>query len=115
MNARVVVGWPVPPVQGKCAVAGAGAGEGPAAVGKHRAGLAKVLVFLKPGDCLMVWRLDRLGRSLSHPLATVNELKAWGRFRSQTEQMDTTTPLGRLPGPDRPASRRQALREYPIF
>ena len=60
-----------------------------------RAGLAKALAFLKPDDCLVVWKLDRLGRSLSHLLATVNELKDRGiAFRSLTEQMDTTTPQG---------------------
>ena len=60
-----------------------------------RAGLAAALAFLKPGDCLVVWKLDRLGRSLSHLLATVNELKERGvAFRSLTEQMDTTTPQG---------------------
>jgi len=40
-----------------------------------RAGLTKALSFLRPGDCLVVWKLDRLGRSLPHLLATVNELK----------------------------------------
>ena len=61
----------------------------------NRAGLEKALAFLKPGDCLVVWKLDRLGRSLSHLLATVNELKGRGiAFRSLTEQMDTTTPQG---------------------
>src|SRR5271167_1368948 len=60
-----------------------------------RGGLAKALVFLKPGDCFVVWKLDRLGRSLSHLLTTVNELKDRGvAFRSMTEQMDTTTPQG---------------------
>jgi DNA invertase Pin-like site-specific DNA recombinase len=60
-----------------------------------RTGLAKALAFLKPSDCLVVWKLDRLGRSLSHLLAIVNELKARGiAFRSLTEQMDTTTPQG---------------------
>src|SRR5271156_1842658 len=60
-----------------------------------RTGLAKALAFLKPGDCLVVWKLDRLGRSLSHLLSTVNELKRRGiGFRSLTEQMDTTTPQG---------------------
>ena len=62
-----------------------------------RAGLAKALAFLQPGDCFVVWKLDRLGRSLPHLLATVNDLKARGvAFRSLTEQMDTTTPQGEL-------------------
>lgn len=61
----------------------------------ERAGLAKALAFLRPGDCLVVWKLDRLGRSLPHLLATVNDLKSRGvAFRSLTEQMDTTTPQG---------------------
>ena len=60
-----------------------------------RAGLAKALAFIEPGDCLVVWKLDRLGRSLPHLLTTVSELKTRGiAFRSLTEQMDTTTPQG---------------------
>ena len=60
-----------------------------------RAGLAKALAFLRPGDCLVVWKLDRLGRSLPHLLSTVTDLKLRGiAFRSLTEQMDTTTPQG---------------------
>jgi DNA invertase Pin-like site-specific DNA recombinase len=60
-----------------------------------RAGLAKALAFLRPGDCLVVWKLDRLGRSLPHLLSTVTDLKVRGiAFRSLTEQMDTTTPQG---------------------
>jgi DNA invertase Pin-like site-specific DNA recombinase len=62
-----------------------------------RAGLAAALAFLRPGDCLVVWKLDRLGRSLPHLLAVVNDLKARGvAFRSLTEAMDTTTPQGEL-------------------
>jgi DNA invertase Pin-like site-specific DNA recombinase len=61
----------------------------------ERTGLAKALAFVRPGDCLVVWKLDRLGRSLPHLLATVNDLKTRGiAFRSLTEQMDTTTPQG---------------------
>jgi DNA invertase Pin-like site-specific DNA recombinase len=61
----------------------------------ERAGLAKALAFLRPDDCLAVWKLDRLGRSLPHLLSTVNGLKERGvAFRSLTEQMDTTTPQG---------------------
>jgi len=60
-----------------------------------RAGLAKALAFIRPGDCLVVWKLDRLGRSLPHLLTTVTDLKTRGiAFRSLTEQMDTTTPQG---------------------
>jgi DNA invertase Pin-like site-specific DNA recombinase len=60
-----------------------------------RAGLAKALAFLKAGDCLVVWKLDRLGRSLPHLLTTVTDLRQRGiAFRSLTEQMDTTTPQG---------------------
>lgn len=60
-----------------------------------RVGLARALAFIQAGDCLVVWKLDRLGRSLSHLLATVTDLKKRGiAFRSLTEQMDTTTPQG---------------------
>jgi len=60
-----------------------------------RAGLADALAFIRPGDCLVVWKLERLGRSLPHLLATVTDLKTRGiAFRSLTEQMDTTTPQG---------------------
>lgn len=40
-----------------------------------RPGLSKALAFVHPGDVLVVWKLDRLGRSLSHLLSIVNELK----------------------------------------
>jgi DNA invertase Pin-like site-specific DNA recombinase len=60
-----------------------------------RAGLARALAFIRPGDCLVVWKLDRLGRSLPHLLTTVTDFKMRGiAFRSLTEQMDTTTPQG---------------------
>lgn len=61
----------------------------------ERTGLTKALGFIKSGDCLVVWKLDRLGRSLPHLLTTVNDLRARGvGFRSLTEQMDTATPQG---------------------
>ena len=45
----------------------------------------------------MVWKLDRLGRSLSHLIEVVDSLKEKGAaFRSLTEGMDTTTPSGEL-------------------
>ena len=60
-----------------------------------RPGLQKALAYILPGDCLVVWKLDRLGRSLSHLLYIVTTLQAQGvAFRSLTEQMDTTTPQG---------------------
>ena len=50
-----------------------------------RAGLGKALAFIRPGDCLVVWKLDRLGRSLPHLLTTVTSLKERGiAFRSLT-------------------------------
>ena len=60
-----------------------------------RPGLAQALASIHPGDCLVVWKLDRLGRSLPHLLTTITDLKKRGiAFRSLTEQMDTTTPQG---------------------
>lgn len=62
-----------------------------------RPGLKACLKDLRNGDCLVVWKLDRLGRSLPHLLSIVAELKERGvAFRSLTEQMDTTTPHGEL-------------------
>lgn len=59
--------------------------------------LGKLLERLLPGDTLVVWRLDRLGRSLPHLLATITELEGRGvGFRSVTEAIDTTTPGGQL-------------------
>ena len=52
---------------------------------------------LRIGDVLVVWKLDRLGRSLPNLLAIIADLKERGvAFRSLTEQMDTTTPHGEL-------------------
>jgi DNA invertase Pin-like site-specific DNA recombinase len=60
-----------------------------------RPGLAQALAYVRSGDCLVVWKLDRLGRSLSHLMHIVTDLQARGvAFRSLTEQMDTTTPHG---------------------
>src|SRR3954453_21045445 len=62
-----------------------------------RPGLKACLDFLKPGDTLVVWKLDRLGRSLPHLLTIVTGLRDNGvAFRSQTEGMDTTTLHGEL-------------------
>lgn len=62
-----------------------------------RPGLKACLQDLRNGDCLVVWKLDRLGRSLPHLLSIITDLKGRGvAFRSLTEQMDTTTPHGEL-------------------
>ncbi len=59
--------------------------------------LAAALKDLGPGDVLVVWKLDRLGRSLRHLIDTVAALEARGvGFRSVQESIDTTTPGGRL-------------------
>src|SRR5437870_2245681 len=60
-----------------------------------RPGLAQALAYVRSGDCLVVWKLDRLGRSLAHLIHIVTDLQAQGiAFRSLTEQMDTTAPQG---------------------
>jgi DNA invertase Pin-like site-specific DNA recombinase len=62
-----------------------------------RPGLIRALEFVRPGDCLVVWKLDRLGRSLSHLLSIITGLRTKRvGFRSLTEQMDTTTAHGEL-------------------
>ncbi len=59
--------------------------------------LAEVLAYLRPGDTLVVWRLDRLGRSLKHLIETVAALAERGiGFRSLGERIDTTTSGGKL-------------------
>lgn len=59
--------------------------------------LARALDRLEEGDTLVVWRLDRLGRSLAHLIVTVNELHERGvGLRSIHENIDTTTSTGRL-------------------
>ena len=62
-----------------------------------RPGLKRCLEYLTAGDVLVVWKLDRLGRSLPHLVALLEELRGRGvQFRSLTEGMDTTTPSGEL-------------------
>ncbi|WP_425330513.1 recombinase family protein [Xenorhabdus budapestensis] len=57
----------------------------------------KALDFVQPGDILIVWKLDRLGRSLPHLLSIINQLQSQNvQFRSLTEAMDTTIPSGEL-------------------
>src|SRR5512142_631170 len=69
------------------------------ASGSHlvRPGLDEALDFARPGDTLVVWRLDRLGRSLRHLIDTISALQERGiGFRSLQEQIDTTTSGGKL-------------------
>jgi DNA invertase Pin-like site-specific DNA recombinase len=62
-----------------------------------RPGLEKALAALEAGDTFVVWRLDRLGRSLPHLIEVVTELKDRGvAFRSLTESIDTSTAAGEL-------------------
>jgi DNA invertase Pin-like site-specific DNA recombinase len=62
-----------------------------------RPGLGKALAALKRGDTLVVWRLDRLGRSLGHLIKTIGMLeKRSVHFRSLTETIDTSSSGGRL-------------------
>jgi DNA invertase Pin-like site-specific DNA recombinase len=63
----------------------------------QRPGLTQALSHLRPGDTLVVWRLDRLGRSLAHLIETVTTLKEQGiAFQSITEHIDTSTATGQL-------------------
>jgi DNA invertase Pin-like site-specific DNA recombinase len=62
-----------------------------------RPGLNDALAYIRAGDVLVVWKLDRLGRSLSHLIDTVTALGGRGvGFKSLTEGVDTSTSNGRL-------------------
>lgn len=64
---------------------------------RDRPELAKALEYLRAGDTLIVWKLDRLGRSLRHLLDAVEDLNKRGiELRSITEQLETGSPGGRL-------------------
>ena len=64
---------------------------------EHRPALDALLDQLRPGDVVVVWRLDRLGRSLRHLLETIADLEQRGvGFASLTENIDTSTPGGKL-------------------
>lgn len=63
----------------------------------ERMGLSEAIAYARKGDVIVVWKLDRLGRSLSHLIAIVTELSAKGiGFRSLRESIDTTTAGGKL-------------------
>jgi DNA invertase Pin-like site-specific DNA recombinase len=64
---------------------------------RERPELIAALGFMRAGDTLVVWKLDRLARSLKQLMETVEDLSARGiGFRSLTEAIDTTTSGGRL-------------------
>jgi DNA invertase Pin-like site-specific DNA recombinase len=59
--------------------------------------LEEALEYIRPGDTLVVWKLDRLGRSLKHLIEVVNNLHEKGiGFQSLRENMDTTSSGGKL-------------------
>jgi DNA invertase Pin-like site-specific DNA recombinase len=63
----------------------------------ERPGLDKAFSFCRKGDTLVVWKLDRMGRSMSHLIELVQKLEQMGvGFQSLTEKIDTTTAGGRL-------------------
>jgi DNA invertase Pin-like site-specific DNA recombinase len=63
----------------------------------ERKGLEEALTYVRKGDTLVVWRLDRLGRSLPHLVTTMTDLEEGGiGFKSLTENIDTTTSGGKL-------------------
>src|SRR4051794_3560024 len=63
----------------------------------ERKGLSEALTYARPGDTLVVWKLDRLGRSLKDLITRIKELndRKIG-FKSLTENIDTTTSGGKL-------------------
>jgi DNA invertase Pin-like site-specific DNA recombinase len=63
----------------------------------ERKGLEEAIAYAREGDILVVWRLDRLGRSLKHLIETITHLnnRKIG-FKSITENIDTTTSGGKL-------------------
>jgi len=64
---------------------------------RERPQLQAALDYLRPGDVLVVWKLDRLARSLKQLIETVELLEEKGiGFQSVTESIDTTTPGGKL-------------------
>jgi DNA invertase Pin-like site-specific DNA recombinase len=63
----------------------------------ERPGLAKALEMLREGDTLVVWKLDRLGRSVKQLVDLVGQLhKQDVQFKSLTDAIDTGTPSGRF-------------------
>jgi DNA invertase Pin-like site-specific DNA recombinase len=64
---------------------------------RNRPALKQVLSELCEGDTLVVWKLDRLGRSVAELIQIVQEVEAVGaRFESITDSIDTSTSMGRF-------------------
>lgn len=64
---------------------------------RERPGLSRALEELRTGDTLVVWKLDRLGRSVKDLVELVGELEKRGiHFQSLTDAIDTSTPAGRF-------------------
>ncbi len=65
--------------------------------GSKRPELEAALAYLRPEDMLVVWKLDRLGRSLVEMMRTIDRLRADGvTFQSLTEDLDSESPQGRF-------------------
>jgi DNA invertase Pin-like site-specific DNA recombinase len=63
----------------------------------NRPALRKLLKALNEGDTLVVWKLDRLGRSMRNLVLLVDELRLRGiHFKSLTDSIDTSSPMGRF-------------------
>ena len=63
----------------------------------NRPGLDRALEMLREGDTLVVWKLDRLGRSVKHLITLISDLNSRGiHFKSLTDSIDTNTPSGRF-------------------
>ena len=63
----------------------------------ERPGLAKALEMLREGDTLVVWKLDRLGRSVKNLIDLIGDIHKRGlQFKSLTDAIDTGTPSGRF-------------------
>jgi DNA invertase Pin-like site-specific DNA recombinase len=64
---------------------------------RSRPGLERAIAALAPGDTLVVWKLDRIGRSLRHLLDSAEALRERGvALRSLTEHIDTSTAAGQM-------------------
>jgi DNA invertase Pin-like site-specific DNA recombinase len=71
--------------------------EGISGAKTERPGLGQALAYARQGDTVVVWRLDRLGRSVSHLIQEVNALGERGvEFKSLQESIDTTSATGKL-------------------